>query len=179
MSSTLERYDVAVDEFRRRLEALDADDLDRPTPCEGWRVVDVADHAVRVLEDVAALVEPVAARDGAATLASRFDAASSDLRRKVADPATGGAQVASPFGEMALKQLVSSVVVHDLLVHAWDVARATGRDERLDGELVAHTYAQMLPFDEFLRGHGFADKVQAPKGADDQTALLCFLGRRP
>jgi uncharacterized protein (TIGR03086 family) len=75
---------------------------------------------------------------------------------------------------------VSSIVVHDLLVHTWDLARATGGDERLDPALVEHTLASMEPLDDALRGHGaFADKLPAPDDADEQTKLLCFLGRQP
>ena len=109
----------------------------------------------------------------------RFDAAVADLHRKVADPGLGAHRGRRPVRAMALKQLVSGIVVHDLLVHTWDLARATGGDERLDEELVAHTLASMTPFDEVLREHGFAAKVPVDDDADDQTKLLCFLGRRP
>jgi uncharacterized protein (TIGR03086 family) len=179
MTSTLDRYDVARGEFERRLVALAPGDLERSTPCEGWDVAEVADHAVGVVALVAGLVPPVLPDDTGLARAERFAIAADDLRAKVADPLAGGTTVASPFGEMALKQLVSSVVVHDLLVHAWDLARATGADEQLDAALVAHTYDAMLPFDAFLREHGFAARVEAPAGADAQTELLCFLGRRP
>jgi len=158
---------------------MDPGDLALPSPCEGWRVRDLIDHTTGVVVMVTNLVPPAIVDDTSAGAVVRFDAAAADLHAKVADPRQGATIVDSPFGKMALKQLVSSVVVHDLLVHTWDLARATGGDERLDAELVAHTYAAMLPFDETLREHGFAAKVHADAEADDQTKLLCFLGRRP
>jgi uncharacterized protein (TIGR03086 family) len=179
MTSTLERYETAAAGFRRRLELLADADFDRSTPCEGWSAGDLVDHATEVLVLVGDLVgEPLVDVSSASRL-GRFDLAASALRKKVSDEALASVVTDSPFGRLALKQLVSSVVVHDLVVHTWDLARATGGDERLDDGLVVHTLASMTPFDEVLRMHGFGPKVEPPAGADAQTELLCFLGRRP
>jgi uncharacterized protein (TIGR03086 family) len=179
MASTLDRYDVAADGFRRRLEPLGDTEFNRTSPCEGWSAGEVVDHASDVLVLVGDYVgDPVEKTSNERRL-DRFDQSSRALRSKVADDGLSLVVVDSPFGRLALKQLVSSVVIHDLLVHTWDLARATGGDERLDAELVAHTLASMTPFDEMLRGHGFGPKVEPPEGADLQTQLLCFLGRNP
>lgn len=179
MTSTLERYDTATEGFRRRLAPLGPADFDRPSPCEGWSAGALVDHATDVLVMVSNLAGTRLDDDTSASRTERFDRAARDLRDKVADDALAASIVDSPFGRLALKQLVSSVVVHDLLVHTWDLARATGGDEQLDAPLVAHTYASMAPLDDVLREHGFAAKVEPPDGADAQTELLCFLGRRP
>jgi len=179
MSSTLERFDHTAAGFRRRLVLLEPGDAALPSPCEGWSARDVIDHAVGVVAMVTNLVGEPLVDDPAAGDVARFDAAVLDLHDKVADRELGATVVESPFGQMAFKQLVSSIVVHDLLVHTWDLARATGGDEVLDPELVSHTYASMSPFDDVLREHGFAEKVAVDSDADDQTRLLCFLGRRP
>jgi uncharacterized protein (TIGR03086 family) len=179
MSSTIERYDVAVEGFRRRLEPLAPADFARPSPCEGWTAGDLVDHTIGAVTLVAGLVGERGDEDRSASYATRYDRATEDLRAKVSDPVLGATVVESPFGTLALKQLVSSIVVHDLLVHTWDLARATDGDELLDNELVVHTYKHMAPLDDVLREHGFATKVDAPGDADAQTRLLCFLGRRP
>jgi uncharacterized protein (TIGR03086 family) len=179
VSNTLERYDVAVAGFRRRLEPLSPSDFSRPSPCEGWTAGDLIDHTIGAVILVARLVGDRVDDDKSASYTERYFRATDDLRTKVADPVLGATVVESPFGTLAVKQVVSSIIVHDLLVHTWDLARATGGDERLDDELVAHTYASMSPLDDVLRGHGFGEKVDAPDDADAQTQLLCFLGRRP
>jgi uncharacterized protein (TIGR03086 family) len=179
MASTLDRFDVAAGGFRERLAALGPDDGARPSPCEGWSAMDVVNHAIGVVVQVTNLVGTALPDDDASSGLVRYDAAVADLRGKVADPVLGTTQVDSPFGTMALKQLVSGIVIHDLLVHTWDLARAVGADERLDDELVTHTLASMTPFDEVLRDHGFAASVPVDADADEQTKLLCFLGRRP
>jgi uncharacterized protein (TIGR03086 family) len=176
---TLERYDTAVDGFRRRLAPLAERDFDRPSPCDGWTAGVLVDHTIGTLAMVASNVGDRLDDEPAAPRSERFDRAAADLRAKFVDPEFAAMVVASPFGPLALKQIVSSIVVHDVLVHTWDLARATGGDERLDDELVVHTYASMAPLDEALREHGFDAKVPAPQDADPQTELLCFLGRAP
>jgi uncharacterized protein (TIGR03086 family) len=179
MTSTIERYDTATGGFRRRLQPLGEVDFERTSPCEGWSAGTLVDHSTDVLVLIGNLVGDPVDDDRGSTRIVRFDRASLALRTKVADEALATVVTDSPFGTLALKQLVSSVVVHDLLVHTWDLARATGGDEQLDQELVAHTLASMTPFDEMLRAHGFGPKLDPPDGADVQTELLCFLGRRP
>jgi hypothetical protein len=55
----------------------------------------------------------------------------------------------------------------DLAVHAWDLARAIGADERLDDELVSFLLA------------GTADRDDVPFGATPQDRLLQRMGRDP
>ena len=77
--------------------------------------------------------------------------------------------------EMALIPRLS-----DLIVHTWDLARATGGDERLDPDTAAIVLERLKPNDEILRSTGtFGPKVDPPPGADAGVELLCFTGRRP
>ena len=58
-------------------------------------------------------------------------------------------------------------------------SRATGGDERLDPDEVHAVFEAMQPMDEMMRVPGvFGPKVEAPPGADEQTRLLAFMGRR-
>ncbi len=62
--------------------------------------------------------------------------------------------------------------------HTWDLARATGQDERLDPEGVSTALTFLVPIDEAIRRPGgFAAKIDPPAGADEQTRLLNFCGR--
>jgi uncharacterized protein (TIGR03086 family) len=84
------------------------------------------------------------------------------------------------FPEQPFDRLVGSLVCSDTLLHTWDLARATGQDERLDERAVAVAYEWLEPLDDALRRPGgFGEKVEAPPGADLQTRFLCFAGRRP
>ncbi len=67
----------------------------------------------------------------------------------------------------------------DHLIHAWDLARAIGADERLDPELVDACAAWFAPVEEAYRGAGaIAGRPPVPDGADAQTRLLAMFGRR-
>ncbi|MEO3781211.1 hypothetical protein ABGB16_31345 [Micromonospora sp. B11E3] len=67
-----------------------------------------------------------------------------------------------------------------MFLHTWDLARATGQDERLDRDRCAQLLEGMLPLDDVLRQSGhYGPRVAVPEDADAQTRLLAFIGRRP
>lgn len=97
------------------------------------------------------------------------------------DPATGGRTFAHPrLPEMPLPQAISRFYTHDVFLHTWDLARATGQDERLDEDRCRQLYEGMLPMDDVLRQSGqYGPKVPVAEDADWQTRLLGFIGRTP
>ena len=135
MPSTLERFDTAaagVPAAPGRGHATRS--LRPPSPCEGWTAGDVVEHTDRGRRlGRGPRRRALARRAGRHASSTASTAPCADLRTQGRRPRARATEVADgPFGTMALKQLVSSVVVHDLLVHTWDLARATGGDERLD-----------------------------------------------
>ena len=65
-------------------------------------------------------------------------------------------------------------------MHTWDLARATGQDDRLDPARCTELLAGMEPLDELLRQSGqYGPKVAVPDHADIQTRILGFIGRDP
>ena len=82
------------------------------------------------------------------------------------------------LGPMPMDTLIA-VMGADLIVHAWDLARTAKVDERLDPALCKATLAlwKGLP-EQILRGEGmFGPAIKPPKGSDQQTRMLMFLGR--
>jgi uncharacterized protein (TIGR03086 family) len=68
----------------------------------------------------------------------------------------------------------------DVVVHTWDLARATGLDETLDADVVHDMLVGMEPMDEMLRASGqYGPKVDVAPDADEQTRLIAFTGRQP
>jgi uncharacterized protein (TIGR03086 family) len=81
---------------------------------------------------------------------------------------------------MSVQDTVDMLVTPDVLIHTWDLARATGLDERLDKRIAAQTLTGMQPMDEALRASGhYGPRVEVPAEADIQTRLLAFTGREP
>jgi uncharacterized protein (TIGR03086 family) len=68
----------------------------------------------------------------------------------------------------------------DVLIHGWDVAKATGQGTTLDAELIEACWEVVEPQKDLLIGSGmFGSQHEAPPGADRQAALLALLGRTP
>jgi len=177
----------AMGEFDRRVRAVRPDQWQDPTPCTEWDVRALVDHVVTeqlwaplllngaTIDDVGDRFDgdqlgedPVAAWASAAAAAREAFTAPGALRRHVElsygrRPADGYCQ------EMTL----------DLTVHAWDLARGMGADERLGEELTREVLAFIEPQAEQLVGTGmFAPPVAVGEDADTQTRLLALLGRR-
>jgi uncharacterized protein (TIGR03086 family) len=64
----------------------------------------------------------------------------------------------------------------DHLIHAWDLARAIGADERLDEELVATWFTAVE--EAYPSAGAIAAPPPVPGHADPQTLLLARFGRR-
>ena len=82
------------------------------------------------------------------------------------------------FGKSTFEAGVNRFICADLVIHAWDLSRATGIDERLDPDDVHQVLEALRPLGDKLRGPGaFGPAVEPPPGADEQAQLLAFLGR--
>ena len=69
----------------------------------------------------------------------------------------------------------------DLVIHGWDLARATGQDDTIAAEDLAELQEGIKAFpEEAMRSPGaFGPEIEAPAGASDQDKLMAFLGRQP
>jgi uncharacterized protein (TIGR03086 family) len=80
-------------------------------------------------------------------------------------------------GPTPAREYVSQLYA-DHLIHAWDLARAIGADERLDPELVDACAAWFASMEDTYRAIGaIAERPEVPPGADAQTTLLAAFGR--
>lgn len=180
-ASPAQRHRAVAADFTARVEGTT--DWDAPAPVEGWRARDVVAHLVEwfpaFLTSATGLVlergpspeeDPVAA----------WRVHSGAVQRLLDGP-----EADTPFrhpmvGEMPLPAAVNQFYVSDVFMHTWDLARATGQDERLDPDTCAELLAGMLPLDDLLRSSGqYGPRVPVPDDADVQTRLLAFIGRDP
>jgi uncharacterized protein (TIGR03086 family) len=176
------RYRRAADAFDERVAEVTADGWDAPTPCDGWVARDVVRHLVE-------WVPAVLARGGVefATIPSADDDPVAAWRALDAgiDAALTGPAIASrefdvgPPGTMTVAQAVDMLVTGDLLVHTWDLARATGLDEHLDADLVHGMADALAGMGDALAASGhYKPAVEVPDDADEQVRMLALTGRR-
>jgi uncharacterized protein (TIGR03086 family) len=181
MSEMTDRFESVAAGFDQRVQAVPPDKWNAQSPCEDWTARDVVGHVVRNYRSIAAEAtggegQPMA--DGEDPVKAWSDAYGrmSALTR---DPEALAKNVRGPAGPTPLEQAMGTLVSMDTHVHTWDLARAVGGDERLDPDVVHLAMEMLEPIDAMIRQPGvFGPKLDPPAGADEQTQLLYFLGRR-
>jgi uncharacterized protein (TIGR03086 family) len=172
-------YRAATDRAMAVADAVRPEQLESPTPCTEWTVQQLINHLVGGTEY---LLSATTGREPA----KRLQATAADYRRGVADVLTALAlptamkrTCISPLGfEWSVSQAVAGTFM-DVLVHTWDLARATGQDEKLDAALVDTCSAMFLPeMPERGRAAGIiGPAVEVADDASPQDRLLAAMGR--
>ena len=81
---------------------------------------------------------------------------------------------------MTVAGATDMIYTADVFMHTWDLARATGQDDRLDPGFSAALVDGMEQMEEAIRSSGqYGARVSVPADADAQTRLLGFIGRDP
>ena len=181
MSEISERYRRLSDQFAARIAAVPDDRWSSPSPCEEWTARDVVRHVVDTQGMFLGLVNreigplPDVDDDPAAA----WDAARARVQAELDDPDRANAEFDGYFGRSTLAQAIDRFVNFDLVVHGWDLARATGQDDRIPDEDIQRVMATADSLSETLRGSGVCGPaIEVPDTVDDQTKLLAYLGRK-
>lgn len=87
--------------------------------------------------------------------------------------------VETPFGEMPGGQLIM-VPITDMIVHTWDLAKATGQNSTLAAGLAELSYNVLVNVAGFGRKNGaFGPEITVPVTASFQDRMLGLSGRQP
>ncbi|HEV8651412.1 MAG TPA: TIGR03086 family metal-binding protein [Actinomycetes bacterium] len=176
----------AADTFGARVEAIKDDQWNLATPNDGWDVRTLVNHLVyenrwtppllggRTIAEIGDRFEgdllgddPKAAWEDSASRALAAVAAPGALDRTV-HLSSGG----TPAREYVMQLFA------DHLVHAWDLARAIGADERLDPELVEACASWFTSMEDGYRSAGaIGPRPELPEDAGLQARLLAMFGR--
>lgn len=188
MTEIAARFEKVAAAFTARVEAVPADRWEQAAPCEGWVARDVVRHLVEWLPGPGFLLGafgvetgpvPSVETDPAAAWAVVRDA----IQRALDDPAVAArVEDCGPPGRLSFEAAVDMTCTPDVLIHTWDLARATGLDERLDPAEVRRQLAglEALPaeVEEKMRSSGhYGPRAAVAHDADEQTRLLAFMGR--
>jgi uncharacterized protein (TIGR03086 family) len=114
-----------------------------------------------------------------------------DVQAVLEDPGLAGIECDTPSGRMPVEQQIDEVVSDDMVLHGWDLARATGQDDTMDPEDVERLWSitTAIPAElmEKYRTPGafgpgvevFGPEVKVPEDASLQDRLLGLIGRDP
>jgi uncharacterized protein (TIGR03086 family) len=180
VSETLARYRKLADDLTARVEAVPPGAWSNPSPCEGWTALDVMDH---VIGNARAGVNRLHGRDHeerkVSDVPKEWAEARAEVEAALADPALAGSVQETPLGAMPFEVFVGRLQCMDMLIHTWDVARATGGDENVDAEIAAGALSGLKPMDAMLRRPGlFGPALEPPPGAGPVEELMSFVGRK-
>jgi uncharacterized protein (TIGR03086 family) len=183
MESPLERFDRAAAVATAIVDGIADDQFDLPSPCAEWTVRGVLNHMVTGNLMIDAIVAGRAHPDRNVDRLGEdpsavFVASLATTRVSLSEPGLFERVVTTPIGEAPGAFLVQMRVA-ELLVHGWDLARATGQSTDLDPELAVEVMAAwqarmgdrprtMVPFEE---------PRSVPADATAADRLAGFLGR--
>jgi uncharacterized protein (TIGR03086 family) len=193
MSTIADRYRRHADAFERKVAAVRPDQWSNQSPCEAWSARDVVDHIVSMH---GYMLRPLDRGLSPAPSVSddplgAFEAARADVEAVLDDPALARPDCDTPNGRMTVEQQIDRVVSDDLVLHGWDLARATGQGDTMDPEDVERLWSitNAIPTELMAKyrtpgafGPGvevFGPEVKVPEDAPLQDRLLGLIGRDP
>jgi uncharacterized protein (TIGR03086 family) len=177
-------YHRTVECWASRVNAVRDGQWDEPTPCAAWTVRDLVNHVAG--EDL--WTAPLLQGRTIAEVGDRFDgdvlgddpvSAALDAAKEavsvVAERLPRGEKVHLSYGDEDASEYVRQLAA-DHLIHAWDLAAATGGDTRLEPQLVAEVARWFAYREEVMRSAGLIGPRASGSG-DLQSDLLAAAGR--
>jgi uncharacterized protein (TIGR03086 family) len=170
----------------KRIATVHPSDLAAPTPCTEWNLRQLLNHVLGALDlhlNAAAGVagdrsglQPDTDRFGAAPAAA-FAALVDTGTRIWREPGVLDRTATLPMGPVPGSAL-AMLHLTEVLVHGWDVGRATGENAEIPAELAepALEFSRRFATDAH-RGTAFAAELST--GDTPGERLVAFLGRRP
>jgi uncharacterized protein (TIGR03086 family) len=180
-SGVADRHREVGERFARVVDG--ARDWSVPTPVPEWTAVDVLRHLLDWLPGLLAAaaevrLPPVA--DPEVDPVASWQERHAQVQALREDPDRAGRQVERPFWTGRLDAMVDAFWTGDVFLHTWDLARATGQDDRLDEATCAEMLVGMEPIEALMRSSGqYGPRVPVPADASVQDRLLGFIGRDP
>ena len=175
--------DPAANELSRLVSGVRDAQLDDPTPCSEWTVRNLLTHVHQFAAVFTSNARKEQTRppeglvdDWRVAIPAQLDA----LARAWSEEAAWRGRVSAGGVEMAAQDN-AVVAVEELVVHGWDLARATGQDLRVDDARLDRVDAFLELFTEQLpAGEGpFGPAVDVPEPATRLERTLARTGRHP
>jgi uncharacterized protein (TIGR03086 family) len=173
----LDRYRTAS-EWTLSKVVRAGDQLDAPTPCDGWDVQTLLNHMVETQQY---FVQSARGEDASPPSPEPpdgligDDAASAYERGREAT-----IQTFSEDGVIERTGPTLGIYFSDTLLHGWDVAKATGQDTTMPAGLAQAAYEVMHgAFTDDQRTGVFKPEIKVGDVASAQEKLLAYTGREP
>ena len=180
MTETAQRFRSRADQFATYVDAASAS-ADTPTPCEEWTVRDVVKHTIETERDfLVGLGLEVGERPDATDIATEWRNHADSVSELLARDGVAETTYDGWFGPTTVGATMADFYGWDLVVHGWDVARATGQEWVVSEEDVAWLGSTADGWGDALRSDGICGpEVAVAPDAPARDKLLARLGRDP
>jgi uncharacterized protein (TIGR03086 family) len=172
------RHRVACAGFSRVCALVAPDHWDRPTPCTDWDARALVEHVIGFHEFL--LLRPFGVRANRPKTgpAARWEATATALFGLLDEPGALDRESELPGGGHSSPRTMLGALTTDVLIHTWDLARATGVEHVLDRDLATAAY-DGLPPGTALPADMYAAPVAVADNADATARLVARCGRDP
>lgn len=180
---------TATDAVLRLVRSVPAAAWERQSPCSEWSARDVLNHLTseqlwvphllrgESLDEVGDRYDgDVLGDDPVATFERASEEATAALTASITDPQTE--TVDTTMGPLEIKEYSKQRIV-DLVVHGWDIAKATATAYEPDPQAVEKALAYMRPHVEPGGTDGIFDAPVSTSSASRLDQLLALTGRDP
>lgn len=180
--SALER---SYEQTAKLVTNLDTTHLDAPSPCAGWDVRATLNHLLGATWMFTLVNQGRPAGEDAGDILGddpslAVAAAAKENMASWRQPEAFEGDRAYPFGTFPAA-FAAMLNLEEVVVHSWDVAKATDTDLTVDDDIaqLVYRWATSIPLDEF-RAHGaFGPEVAVPASAPTISRLVGLFGRQP
>jgi uncharacterized protein (TIGR03086 family) len=179
---------AAAAETIRIVDGVSAAQFGDPTPCGDWDVRALLNHIILWTAYSAeqrahggSVAEELMTKDFAAEPGFAADYAKQAGRAVDAwsDPAAWEQEI-GVMGNATPAADIAALLIAEMVLHGWDLARATGQEYRCDDAVAAVVLQTVNEQGELFRQYqGFAEPVAVPAGAPVFDQALALSGRAP
>lgn len=189
MSEIADRYHARADAFERKVAAVRPERWSNQSPCQDWTAREVVGH---IVDMHGVMLRPFDRALGQAPTVGEdplgaFRAARAEIEAVLDDPLLAATRSDTPMGPMTAEQNIDRVVSEDMVIHGWDLARATEQDDTIDPYELERMWPAVQTIGPELRTPGafgpgivvFGPEVKISEGSPLQDRVLGLLGRDP
>jgi uncharacterized protein (TIGR03086 family) len=179
MDDIVERHRRACAGFARVAHAVPPDAWTAPTPCTEWTAADVVEHVIGFHDFLLLRPLEVRAQRPRTGPAARWDATSDALFTALDADDVLDRATELPGGGTSTPRTMLAALTTDVLIHTWDLARATGISPTLDDDLCERAYTAAVA-SAFTRAESMiGPEVAVAPDAPVANKLVAFYGRDP
>ncbi|MEV4706699.1 TIGR03086 family metal-binding protein [Actinoplanes sp. NPDC049316] len=176
-AATVDQLTATAERVGRLVAGVKPDQWGDPTPCADWDVQSLVSHLVlgNAMVTSALTSRPMTYR----SLQADFDESAATLTAAFRAPGVLERSVDVPFGRVT-GVMALHLRLTELLVHGWDLARATGQPVDFAEDVIEQEFTVTAPVLAGMPDHErpFAAPIPVDESAPPLERLVARLGRR-